>query len=133
MIQGIFSKFFQKNEVDNISSIASTDTGKFVLKLNHLEIGYLEYQSGIWYFCYSDLFKQKTNYHSIPGFPNVNKKYANESLWPFFKIRIPGMGQPSVKDILTKENINRSNEFALLKRFGLKSISNPYTLEFIEN
>lgn len=46
----------------------------------------------------------------------------------FFKIRIPGLGQSAIKEILSKENIYKRNELALLKRFGKRSIANPYIL-----
>lgn len=70
-------------------------------------------------------------YNHIAGFSNLNKVYKNETLWPFFRIRIPGLKQPAVKEILKKENINETNELELLKRFGHKTISNPYELDLV--
>ncbi len=49
----------------------------------------------------------------------------------FFQTCIPGLKQPAVKEILDKENINVENEAALLKRFGKKTISNPYELDLV--
>jgi len=49
-------------------------------------------------------------------------------LWPFFGIRIPGLKQPAIQEILRNENIETDNDVELLKRFGQKTISNPYEL-----
>ncbi|MFK7949501.1 MAG: HipA N-terminal domain-containing protein [Saprospiraceae bacterium] len=123
-IHRLFRK--EKNEVELYLPDEAQE--KFVLKLENIEIGYLECREGIWSFYYSEAFKNKSDLYSIPGFPNLDKKYTSESLWPFFKIRIPGLGQPAIKEILSKENIDKRNELALLKRFGKRSIANPYTL-----
>ncbi len=121
-------QWFRKEGEDVKLHLPEKENNKFILKLDDLEIGYLECKDGIWKFYYSEDFKQLDNYYPITGFPKLDKIYTSESLWPFFQIRIPGLGQPAVKEILHKENINKENELALLKRFGRKSISNPYTL-----
>lgn len=123
-----FLNWFKKEQNNTELHLPVEEKELFVLNLNELEIGFLECKDGIWYFYYSEEFKKIKEYHLITGFPNLNKKYSSESLWPFFQTRIPGMGQPAIKDILKKEKIDKKNEFALLKRFGFKTISNPYTL-----
>lgn len=124
----IIIDWFRKEDNKAKLHLPLEESGKFILKLNTLEIGILGYKEGIWSFQYSDAFKSYNNLHPIPGFPDLNKTYTSESLWPFFQTRIPGLGQPKVKDILTKEKIDKKNESALLKRFGTKTIANPYTL-----
>lgn len=108
-----------------------TPTGihaKFILKYEDIKIGYLELNDGIWKFSYSEAFKEQDDLRPIVQFPDKHKVYENEELWPFFTIRIPGLNQPSIEKILESENIDRSNEVELLKRFGQKTISNPYEL-----
>ena len=61
-------------------------------------------------------------------FPDTNKTYRSDELWPFFLSRIPGLSQPAVKELLRKEKINEDDEAALLKRFGKTSITSPFTL-----
>ena len=105
--------------------------GSFVLKLNSLTIGHLSCSDGLWKFFYDEDFKrQKDKYHKIVGFPNLNKIYASETLWPFFLIRIPGLRQPLIKEKIKEAKIDPNDELALLKEFGKESISNPYILEF---
>lgn len=122
--------WFSKSEEDAQARLPITDSIKFTLKLDDLEIGTLTSRSGLWYFQYSDAFKQQDVLNLIPGFPDINKVYQSEALWPFFKTRIPGLGQPKVKAILSKEQIDQKNESALLKRFGHQTISNPYILTY---
>lgn len=101
---------------------------EFELKYKSLTVGRLELNDGVWKFSYSKEFKEQDELRPIVQFPEVDKVYENEELWPFFTIRIPGLNQPEIQDILESENIDRTNEVELLKRFGKKTISNPYEL-----
>jgi HipA-like protein len=101
---------------------------EFILKYKSLTVGFLELHEGIWTFSYSQEFKEQEDLRPIVQFPDKNKIYKNEELWPFFTIRIPGLNQPEIQRIIESENIDRTNEVELLKRFGEKTISNPYEL-----
>ena len=101
----------------------------FILKVDDLDLGVLRCENGEWIFRYTDEFKMhRDEYNRIIGFPDLDKEYRNEELWPFFRIRIPGLKQPAVQEIPKKENIDKDNEVQLLKRFGRKTIANPYEL-----
>lgn len=105
------------------------EEAKFILMVDNLRIGTLFCEKGKWFFKYTEEFKQHSDeYNRIVGFSDLNKTYKSDTLWPFFQIRIPGLKQPAVQEILEKEKIDKDNEVALLKRFGQKSISNPYEL-----
>jgi HipA-like protein len=107
-----------------------TETACFNLKYKDLTIGYLELKNRVWHFRYSDEFKKQNSIAPLPDYPNVDKIYANEELWPFFLIRIPNLKQPRVQKIISKENIDHSSQVELLKRFGKKTISNPFELTY---
>jgi len=105
------------------------EAAKFILMVDGIRIGILYCEKGNWFFKYTDDFKNHSDeYNRIIGFPDLNKTYQSDTLWPFFQIRIPGLKQPAVQEILAKEKIDKANEVALLKRFGHKTISNPYEL-----
>lgn len=126
MIQQIFNKLFSKgDEPHDFAPIEQN--GKMTLKLNDLIIGYLTCSNEEWTFKYSDEFQNQNEFHSIVGFPKLDQVYKSKKLWPFFQIRIPGLKQPAIIETIKKENI-KYNEFELLKRFGRKSVSNPYEL-----
>jgi HipA-like protein len=101
---------------------------KFELGYKELEIGTLTFNDGEWVFKYSDEFKNQTEIQPMIDFPDTNKTYRSDELWPFFLSRIPGLSQPAVKELLRKEKINEDDEAALLKRFGKTSITSPFTL-----
>lgn len=101
----------------------------FLLRFNDLEIGFLILNEGTWSFLYSDDFKQQSEIKPIVEFSDVDKVYTSTALWPFFTLRIPSLSQPSVKEILQKEDIDKSNEVSLLRRFGQQTIANPYYLK----
>jgi len=123
-------KIFRKND-DHPISFEFDGIIKFNLKISDLVIGYLKIENKTWYFKYSEEFKSQNKYRRLAGFSDLNKTYESDELWPFFKIRIPGLKQPMIKEILKKENLSISNEALLLKRFGKKSMSNPYILEVV--
>jgi HipA-like protein len=125
--------WFTKNteDVDIIVHEQENTDAKFILKVDNINMGILSYENGYWHFLYTEEFKENLDhYNLIVGFPDINKEYKSEALWPFFLIQIPGLKQPAIKEIIEKEHINESNEVELLKRFGKKSISNPYELIF---
>lgn len=102
----------------------------FTLYLNDLKVGELICEEGVWTFTYSNEFKARSDeFYPIVGFPELDKVYKSTSLWPFFLIRIPGLGQPRVQEIIAREHLDADNEAQLLKRFGEKSIANPFTLQ----
>jgi HipA-like protein len=123
--------WFNKGEADLEIHLPKDEKDTFILKVDNIELGVLHCENGEWVFNYTENFKQLQNeYTHIVGFPNINKVYHSETLWPFFRIRIPGLKQPSVQEIIKKENIDQHNEAALLKRFGYKTIANPYELVY---
>ena len=126
-----FMNWFSKSE-DDIElqvQLPADEDARFLLKVDNIHIGTLYCEKGEWYFKYADEFKNYSDeYNRIVGFPDLDKTYKSDALWPFFQIRIPGLKQPAVQEIIKKEKIDQENEVALLKRFGEKTISNPYEL-----
>jgi len=125
-----FKKWFKKEDDEDIEvHLPKVESAKFMLQVDDIRIGTLYCEKGEWYFKYTDDFKDHAEtYNHIVGFPDLNKTYKSDTLWPFFQIRIPGLKQPAVVEILEKEHIDKNNEAALLRRFGKKTIANPYEL-----
>ena len=126
----LFSKAQEEAEIE--IHLPANAKATFELKIDKVVVGKLLCEDGVWKFMYTDEFKELRNqYNHIAGFSNLDKVYSNETLWPFFQTRIPGLKQPAVKEILKNEKINETNELELLKRFGKKTISNPYELDLV--
>ena len=106
--------------------------GTFQLLIKDLVIGELSQDHAGWTFEYTQAFKDQERYRRIVGFSDLERVYRNDTLWPFFRMRIPGLKQPLVQEILRQEDIDRLDEFTLLKRFGRRSASNPYLLELTD-
>lgn len=120
-------KFFQKEEME--LRLPKEEVQRFVLSYKKLDIGVLTCEDGEWTFKYTEDFKQeKDAFNPIIGFPDLDKIYKSESLWPFFLVRIPGLGQPKVQEAIEEAEIDPSNEAQLLKLFGKKTIANPFIL-----
>jgi HipA-like protein len=124
--------WFSKTGIGNIEVQAPENkNAKFILKVDGIAMAELEYKKEFWHFKYTEEFKKVSEkYNLIVGFRDINKEYKSEILWPFFQIRIPGLKQPAIKEILENEHLNENNEVELLKRFGKRSISNPYELVY---
>jgi len=123
-------RLFNKPNQDHTPTIQGNSSIVFILKIGNLEIGYLTVEDGFWTFVYSEDFKNQDKYGRLIGFSELDKTYKSEVLWPFFKIRIPGLKQPMIQEILENENIDESDEISLLSRFGRRITSNPYILEY---
>ena len=103
---------------------------EFLLFHGNLLVGTLSLTEGRWRFEYSDEFKLKTDLRPLVEFPDLDKVYENEELWQFFVSRIPSTEQPDVEEVLENENIDETDIVALLKRFGKRTISNPFELKY---
>ena len=130
-MKSLISKIFRKSgeEGEQEYVVDRTKPQRFSLKVDDLEIGQLESKDGMWVFRYSEEFRNQQHYRRLTGFSDLHKEYRSEELWPFFKTRIPGLKQPMILEILERENIDKTNEVMLLKRFGKSTMTNPYILE----
>lgn len=100
---------------------------KFLLTYGDLPVGTLTVQDSLWQFEYSDEFK-RSDLRPIVEFPEVEKVYQSKDLWQFFAMRIPSPEQPEVEEILRREHIEEDDAVKLLKRFGGRTIANPFEL-----
>ncbi len=101
---------------------------KFLLKYEGNVIGTLSVEDGVWKFKYSDEFRRH-DLRPIVGFPDTSRIYESKALWQFFASRIPSPEQPDVEAILRREHISEDDPVSLLKRFGARTIANPFQLE----
>ncbi len=122
-------KYFAKPEGLEDTYAPKDVNAKFLLMYKNTAVGELTLNDAMWEFKYTPMFKTQKEVLPIVDFPDVNKVYKLDHLWPFFVSRIPGLGQPEVQNVIKREKIDKENEFELLKRFGIKSIANPFTLE----
>ncbi|HVA98229.1 MAG TPA: HipA N-terminal domain-containing protein [Bacteroidia bacterium] len=123
-------KIFKSEEQPEGLELTTPTNAKahFILNYKDLSIGYLNYSNGMWIFEYSDEFKHQDKIDVLVDFQEKNKKYEAKYLWPFFAHRIPGLGQPQILEIIKHEKLDAKNEIVLLKRFGGKTITNPFEL-----
>ena len=101
----------------------------FFLKYGDLPVGTLSVEDGVWKFEYSEQYKHSKFFRPLVEFPDMDKIYESKELWQFFASRIPSPEQPEVEEILRREQISEDDSVALLKRFGSRTVSNPFQLE----
>lgn len=122
------NNFFKNEEREEGISCPKNAQAHFILKYKKLTIAYLSRLDDKWVFQYSDEFKNQHKISILLNFPAKDQKYEASCLWPFFAHRIPGLGQPQIQKIIKDEKLNPKNEIELLRRFGRRSITNPFEL-----
>ena len=123
-------KYLKKFKIGGYEDLQTPkeETITFNLMYKDLLVGTLELEGGWWRFRYSAAFKNQDNLKPLPDFPNLEKVYNSEDLYPFFLHRIPSTKQPKVRAVIKEKNVDETNKVALLKLFGFRSITNPFTL-----
>jgi HipA-like protein len=101
---------------------------EFRLMYGPLTVGILQARNRQWIFRYTDEFKKRGDLRPIVQFPDTNRVYESGDLWPFFGLRIPSLKQPSVRATLDREHIDDKDQVQLLRRFGRRTVSNPFVL-----
>jgi hypothetical protein len=130
-------KFFSKSVKVEETLIGSKAV--FILEHQHLHIGTLELNDGVWSFEYSEVYKHLLKKAMDSGdtesivkplfaFPEIEHIYTSPVLWSFFTGRIPGLKQPDVQKIMKSDGIKSTDLVTLLDRFGQKTISSPFEL-----
>ncbi len=102
-------------------------TAAFELRYGAIVLGRLTVKEGRWRFEYTDAFR-RSDLGTLVQFPDPSKTYESEELWPFFGLRIPSLCQPSVKAVVKREHLDEKDTVQLLRRFGRRTIANPYEL-----
>jgi HipA-like protein len=105
--------------------------GVFHLIYGKQLVGVLTYSDNKWIFEYSTEYKNKSSMQPIIDFPDKEKVYTDNQLWPFFATRIPSLNQPYQIKKIQKANIQENDSVGLLKLFGKETITNPFRLVFI--
>jgi HipA-like protein len=117
----------EEQEPDVVTPTHSSVSFRLVFK--HIIIGHLMLENGLWKFAYSEEFKVQDDLSPIIDFPDVHQTYTSRELFPFFAFRIPSLKRPQIQEIIRHDRIDRHNAADLLKRFGKKTIVNPFELE----
>jgi HipA-like protein len=109
---------------------APTQDAHFKLIWEDLLIGELYSHQGNWHFSYSEEFRHQNKLQALANFPRKDQVYDSDELWPFFHARIPTANQPMVERELkrTRQPFSTNDEVEMLRRFGRRTVSNPYVL-----
>jgi HipA-like protein len=130
MIEKIKNILWKVDGMD-FSDNPSGSKGEFHLKYRNILIGILSYDNNTWTFKYSDEFKEH-NIKPIMDFPDPEKVYQSNQLWPFFASRIPSLNQSFQFKKIAKAQVNKDDSVALLRLFGNETITNPFQLLAIQ-
>lgn len=126
-IRSLLSRFRAEGqeEIETPEGISAT----FTLQFQELPVGTLRLDNGVWQFRYSPEFRKQTELDPLVPFPDINRTYKSETLWPFFMARIPGLSQPEVREKIRAQGLDEHSAVDLLRLFGEKTISNPFVLQ----
>jgi HipA-like protein len=68
----------------------------------------------------------------IPTFPDLEKKYESEVLFPFFQMRLPPVGRTDVASVLKSNKVAPDDTFGMLKLLGSRTVASPYRFSSAE-
>ena len=122
-------KIFKSKPTTPISLTHKETSHLFALKYHQLEMGSLKFLNNYWVFEYSEVFKKQQEITPLIDFPDLDKIYKSEMLWPFFSNRIPSIKQPKIQDYISKHPTESKNTVKLLEVFGEYSVNNPFRLQ----
>ncbi len=100
----------------------------FVLWFRKVPILRLGFVGGVWELEYTEQFKAQSRLLPIVCFPDVDRVYRSGKLWPFFSVRIPSIARPEVQRTVREEHLDYDDVAAMLRRFGRKSVADPFEL-----
>ena len=121
-LKKVFARLFWSESQQDVVLTADEDA-LFSLNLGKLLVGTLLYSDEMWHFSYSDEFKTQNCVLPLANFPSKDKEYSARELWPFFASRIPSNAQLQIDKDKPQENI-----VTLLRKFGRRTVANPYEL-----
>ena len=90
-----------------------------------IHVGTLTIEPTRFVFTYSKSF-QTSGLPLIPGFPDLEKTYEAELLFPFFQIRIPPRKRSDVARVVAANGIDDADTFTMLRVLGSRTVASPY-------
>ena len=108
--------------------VPAGEDAEFRLLYRDLVIGILRAAHGEWTFAYSDAFRSQSNVKPLVEFPDRERRYTSKHLWPSFVMRLPSLKQAEIQEVVKREGIDATDEVQLLRRFGHRTIANPFEL-----
>src|SRR4051812_2387477 len=91
-----FLRFLSSSDIDPRMQAPSDSRVRFALIYKNYVIGMLSHEDGRWIFRYAEGFRKLPSVKPLMMFPDPEKVYESDELWPFFQMRIPGLKQPAV-------------------------------------
>lgn len=124
-------KYLSPSTARNLD-VQDQNSAAFLLMLDDLHVGTLSYDKGDWLFQYSEDFRETQGIKTLADFPDANKNYKSEVLWPFFISRIPSLSRKRFKKVVEQQGIAENDLLGLLAHFGRRTITNPFELMAVD-
>ncbi|KAA6330370.1 hypothetical protein EZS27_020914 [termite gut metagenome] len=125
MLKKVINKFWFNDDERSLQIVEDEEVG-FVLLYGNIIVGTLTYSENRWNFEYSNEFKIQTEIIPLVNFPQKEKVYDSEKLWPFFASRVPSSSQ-----LMMTDDAEKTDLVELLKKYGRRTITNPFELKML--
>src|SRR5437868_11507253 len=113
---------------ESLDTPAGVDAAFALLYGETFPVGTLRLHDRVWTFEYAPEFKSQSELQPLIDFPDLDKIYESQFLWPFFSARIPSVAQPEIRQLIETERLDEHSDVQLLRRFGERTIANPFVL-----
>lgn len=102
--------------------------GVYLVSSASQPIGYLFQRDEQFVFRYSESFKALPHPLPISAFPDIEREYHSERLWPFFAVRLPPTDREDVRRALAEKMISEDETLRMLTELSRRVVSSPYEL-----
>jgi HipA-like protein len=86
---------------------------------------------GNYFFKYLTEFR-RLNLAPLPGFPDLDRIYEAQEIFPFFQERIPDTRRPEIREWIKQHGLSEDDKLSLLAALGRKAVTDSYELRFIK-
>lgn len=94
--------------------------------LDDEKIGSLRKEGETFVFKYDDEYARSPTAVAIPAFPDLQKEYRAERLWPFFGVRLPAVEREDVQRAMRGKDIEDDDVLRLLGELSKRAVSSLY-------
>ncbi len=92
-------------------------------------MGRLRREGDAYRFDYEPGVMRRSDVQPIPEFPELDRTYRADRLWPFFTSRLPPLKRQDVKATIAARGVSPDDTLELLVELSGGSVASPYVLE----
>lgn len=115
-------------QLPRATNVTGTAAVEVYLETRHgrVTLGTLSKEGQEFVFRYDPDFAHGESSKPISAFPDLEREYRTEELWPFFAVRVPPVERDDVREAMQRRHIPEKDILRLLAELSGRGVSSPY-------